>query len=103
MVAAYLASSPYRVTSSADASPGEHILWLEVVRPPPPEISLTLGDCLHDFRSALDHLMWQLVLATGGQPTASTQFPIFWSRRLVSSPAQKMTRALPNTRALKFV
>jgi len=103
MVADYLRSNPYRITSSADVSPGEHILWLEVVQPPPPEISLTLGDCLHDFRSALDHLMWQLVLATGGQPTASTQFPIFWSRRLFSSRAQKMTRALTNPAALNFV
>src|SRR5216683_5181856 len=100
MVADYLTSNPYRITSSADVSPGEHILWLEVVQPPPPEISLTLGDCLHDFRSALDHLMWQLVLVTGGQPTAGTQFPIFWSKRLFSSRAGKMTRALANPAAL---
>jgi hypothetical protein len=103
MVAAYLASNPYRVTSSPDASPGEHILWLEVLAPPPAEISLTLGDCLHDFRSALDHLMWQLILATGGQPTVNTQFPIFWSRHLFSSQAGKMTRALTNPVALKFI
>ncbi len=103
MVAAYLASNPYRITSSPDVSPSEHILWLEVLEAPSPEISLTLGDCLHDFRSALDHLMWQLVLATGGQPTEKTQFPIFWSPALYASQAGKMTRALTNQAALSFI
>ncbi len=103
MVADYLASNPYRISTSPDASPGEHILWLEVLEAPSPEISLTLGDCLHDFRSALDHLMWQLVIATGGQPTANTQFPIFWSPLLFSSRAGKMTRPLKDQAALKFI
>lgn len=35
-----------------------------------------LGDALHNVRSALDHLVWQLVLLNGQQPTRANQFPI---------------------------
>jgi hypothetical protein len=44
-----------------------------------PEWGLVLGDAVHNLRSALDHLAWQLVLANGGSPVdgpGGTQFPI---------------------------
>jgi hypothetical protein len=42
----------------------------------PLRCGVILGDALHNFRSALDHLAWQLVLANGATPTNQTQFPI---------------------------
>ena len=38
-----------------------------------------IGEILHNLRSALDHLIWQLViLETGAPPTTTkTAFPIF--------------------------
>ena len=43
----------------------------------PPEFTTVVGDCLHNQRSALDHLAWQLVLRDGGVPDRRrTQFPI---------------------------
>jgi len=38
--------------------------------------SLFVGDCIHNLRSALDHLAWQLVEAGGGVPNKDTSFPI---------------------------
>jgi hypothetical protein len=35
-----------------------------------------VGDALHNLRSALDHIAWQLVKANGGTPTGDTYFPI---------------------------
>jgi len=35
-----------------------------------------IGDVIHDLRSALDHLAWELVKANGGTPTHDTYFPI---------------------------
>jgi hypothetical protein len=37
-----------------------------------------LGDCVHDLRSALDHLVCRLTLLNGGtmENCAKTQFPI---------------------------
>jgi hypothetical protein len=43
------------------------------------EIQAVIGDIAHNLRSALDHVVWQLVLANGGTPKpggGGTQFPI---------------------------
>lgn len=39
-------------------------------------LNTIIGELLHDLRSALDHLAWQLVLNAGGTPTDDTKFPI---------------------------
>ena len=48
---------------------------------PPPTVlvewSVILGEILHNLRSALDHLVWQLVLANGQTPGRHNKFPIF--------------------------
>ncbi len=44
-----------------------------------PYFSVVVGDVIHNLRSALDHLAWQLVILDGGQPNDSTQFPIYES------------------------
>jgi len=44
-----------------------------------PDWGLVLGDAIHNLRSALDHLAWQLVIANGGTPhdgMGGTQFPV---------------------------
>ena len=55
--------------------------WIErfIVREAPPlRWALTLGDCVHNLRSSLDHLACQLTLLGGGsmEDCAKTQFPI---------------------------
>ena len=43
----------------------------------PDDWSAMIGDVLHNLRSALDHLAWQLVLAAGGKPNKwRNYFPI---------------------------
>ena len=65
--------------------------------PPPnnPQWSAMVGDCVHNLRSALDHLAWQLVRLSGtDRPPNNINFPIYdhrpgtrrtwwnpWSRR----------------------
>jgi hypothetical protein len=44
---------------------------------PNPEWGLLIGDIAHNARSALDHLVWQLVILSGNRPTRDNQFPIF--------------------------
>lgn len=46
------------------------------VRIPPMRAFTIVGEFLHDLRSALDHLAWQLVLINGGSPTRATVFPL---------------------------
>lgn len=40
------------------------------------DISLITGDAIHNLRSSLDHLAYQLVMANGGTPSQSTGYPI---------------------------
>ena len=43
-----------------------------------PEWSPIIGDIVHNWRSALDHLAYQLVIKNGKTPCIRTQFPIFF-------------------------
>lgn len=45
---------------------------------PPLILSIFAGDCLHNLRSALDHLVWQLVVTNPipSVPSVNNQFPI---------------------------
>ena len=71
-------SKPYRI--SVKPHPVAEIdyvrLFVESVTPVPAEIGLIIGDAVHNLRSALDHLAFQLVLANGKTPVTTTEFPI---------------------------
>jgi hypothetical protein len=68
-----------------DPSSGWWTLRLKV-KPVPSEIPFMIGDILHNLRSTLDHLVWQLTIANGKTPDsfpldkksnwAKTQFPM---------------------------
>jgi hypothetical protein len=47
--------------------------------PLPDELALISGDVIHNLRSALDHLIWQLIIANGGKPNENAAFPIWRS------------------------
>lgn len=72
----FFAGNPYAVTGHVDSQSGEHVLRLVKLADFPPRVSVIIGDVAHNLRSALDHLVWQLVLCNGGTPTFKTEFPI---------------------------
>jgi len=75
-VQTFLDSGPYFTVGAYD--PATHA-WEQRVRiaePPPPRLGVIVGEYVHDVRSALDHLVWQLILLDGGTPTRATQLPI---------------------------
>lgn len=69
---------PCDVACEHDVDTGDKV-WRVRGKPlqPPFEWNAIVGDALYNFRSALDHLAWQLVLVNGNQPTRRTAFPIF--------------------------
>lgn len=68
----------YAVTHEFDNNAGNHIWWLASAPPNIPlRASTIIGDALFNFRSALDHLVWQLVEANGKKPGRFNQFPIY--------------------------
>src|SRR6185312_1300434 len=57
-IADYVASVPYELAAEDD---GETVnLVLTLISHPDPTIGAVIGDCLHNLRSALDYLMWEL-------------------------------------------
>jgi len=79
-VDAWFEQHPYGVTGKYDAGPPEkYVLYLRFFEELPREWGLLIGDFVHNARSALDYLAWQLVQANHGTPTRRTQFPIVLS------------------------
>lgn len=76
LVLAFGESKPYRVVGQEHSETGEYWHVLRVRRYPPRRIAAVTGDMLHNLRSALDFLAWQLVEANGVEPTDKTSFPI---------------------------
>jgi hypothetical protein len=69
----YRDSGSFWVDQKLDSAAGTVTLTLRVKTPAPlDDWSLIFGDCVHNLRSALDHLAWQL----DAKPAASTAFPI---------------------------
>jgi hypothetical protein len=59
-VAEFRASKPYTVVPQATDIPGRTEYRLHVHKPMPVEISTTIGDVLHNLRSALDGLAYEI-------------------------------------------
>jgi hypothetical protein len=56
----FTASQPHEVTVDFDAELGCYVAHFHVRRHPPHDLSLILGDLVHNARSALDHAAWQV-------------------------------------------
>jgi hypothetical protein len=73
----------YSVIKEPNPETGVFVFRLQLHRSPPlTEWSLIIGDCIHNMRSALDHLFWQLVLLENpsGVADSTASFPILRDR-----------------------
>jgi hypothetical protein len=75
-IRAFCDSEPYSLGIKEHPEIAQVALHVRNIEPIPDEIALVIGDAVHNLRSALDHLSWQLVEAGGGTPSRSTYFPI---------------------------
>jgi hypothetical protein len=75
-VMSFYGKNPARIERLAEGSPDE--FWGKVVcgAQIPTRIPLIIGDCLQNLRSALDYLVWELVLAAKNTPDHRSMFPI---------------------------
>ncbi len=74
----FKSTNPNKIASKRDPDTRRLIYYVEEMRVIPVEIPLIVGECVHSLRSALDHLAFQLWVASGsnGNP-ATVGFPIF--------------------------
>jgi hypothetical protein len=75
-VLAYFGRKPVVTWDEEDTASGDLITRARATEQPPDRLSLVAGDALHNARTALDHLAWQLVLAGHGKPGTATCFPV---------------------------
>jgi hypothetical protein len=68
--------NPYPRVREVDPETGDLVIKLGKCKPIPDDLPLIIGDSIQNLRTALDHLVWQLVLSNGGTPDKSTSFPI---------------------------
>lgn len=73
----FIDSKPYRIGRESNTQTGYNTYRVFDIQAPPVEIGLIAGDVIHNLRSALDHLSYQLVLSNGAVPTKQTAFPVF--------------------------
>src|SRR5439155_21053237 len=79
-IAAYKTREPYAVIGEyqLDRPDGQHYVFrVRIFEEPDPRWGLIAGDFVHNIRSALDYLAWQLVILNGKRPNSAVQFPIF--------------------------
>jgi hypothetical protein len=72
----YFDQKPGEVVAETDPDTNRIILRFSEKIPVPPAIPLAIGDALQNLRSALDYLVWELVLASSNNPTKDHMFPI---------------------------
>jgi len=81
-IRAFIEGDPQPIALSIpylDPDSGWYIVYGVVEQEPPPRLGVILGDVLHNVRSALDHLIWQLVLLRDKTPTRGNAFPTSFS------------------------
>lgn len=64
------------VGTPSDDDPSTLVYRVTHVPPIDPMVSAIAGDVLHNLRTALDHVAWQLVVLDGGTPNETTMFPL---------------------------
>lgn len=74
----FFGREPYEIIGDSEPESGQHVMRIKLREWPPHEWSPVIGDIVHNTRSALDHLAWQLVKRNRREPiVGKTQFPIF--------------------------
>jgi hypothetical protein len=92
----FIETKPYVKKSKRDPQTGHDLFYLTDIKIDP-DIGLIAGDAIHNLRSALDHLAYQLVISGGGTPTTQTCFPISDSATVYNNTITKKVDGMAPT------
>jgi hypothetical protein len=76
-------------TIHTDSNGEEYVFGRFKADTPPEHIAVVIGDVLQNLRSALDYLVWELVLANKEQPGKKNSFPICNSPKDLSNELRR--------------
>jgi hypothetical protein len=74
-LSAFLNTDFYRLHVEEEAKTGRHVLKFEQTNPLPEDIPLIIGDAMHNLRTVLDYVAFEIVTEAGG-PTDYVKFPV---------------------------
>ena len=95
---AYMESDPYLMDAKRDPQTGTFQYIVGEIKEIPPAFSLISSDVLSNLRSTLDHLAYQLVIASGNQPDRRTAFPIFNTAEEYKTNSARKVKLMTQTR-----
>ncbi|MFO0863886.1 MAG: hypothetical protein U0744_04375 [Gemmataceae bacterium] len=75
-IISFRGTNPYTLRCDYDSQTGNRVFRTVVCAAIPDEFAVIAGEAVHQLRSALDHLAWQLVETNGGTPDRDTCFPL---------------------------
>jgi hypothetical protein len=101
-IRAFFQKTPYKTTGEIDAETGDKLFKVSRCLPVPREIPLIIGDVLQNLRTALDHLVWQLVEANGGKPNKGTAFPFAKTAQDYRNESSRRLKGVPEA-AIKMI
>jgi hypothetical protein len=85
--AAFVGGKTHLVFIEHDAESGDDLLKVKGTKRLEDDFVLTLGDAVHNLRTALDYVMNDIEFATTGQRTAYTKFPVYPTRDALEAAA----------------
>jgi hypothetical protein len=88
----FINSNPFTPGFRPDEKPGHeglNLWFMSHIEAIPEEVSASAGDAIHNVRSALDHLICQLVYSEGNTISNQTAFPIFKSDQIDEATLQR--------------
>ena len=89
-IKAFRATNSYVVKREFDKGQNRHLFRVHIEKSIPTAFGLIIGDAVHNLRSALDHVVWELSRRVVDEPIRRTAFPIFldksrWQQEMNSS------------------
>jgi hypothetical protein len=96
---------PYKVSIDNEQETGEKILRIIITKTMPKDISLVIGDAIHNLRTALDHAAFEIVQQSKGSRKAldSTYFPFEGDRESLKSSRKFGTIASVSQKAANII
>jgi hypothetical protein len=90
----YFQTNPGKAMREPNTPDNVAVFTFQPKGPIPSRFGLIVGDALQNFRSALDYLVWELVLAENNQPGEHNMFPICSTADAFKNAVAKRKRLL---------
>lgn len=75
-IRAFLERDPYNIVAEPNNERSAYVWRVHIREEPLPTLSLVVGDCIHNLRSSLDHLVFDLAGRPKGRTAGKLEFPI---------------------------